>query len=182
MAVFRNVLNGIAQALRSFRGAQLGHMSGTGFWEGRQFRAYFEFAQGTGVLVLRLVATQPFLLQYEALTVHKGEVLVEVRTSSTPSGTWTALPDNVQGKYRIGVTPVSTISLSTGGSITGGVVREPIRIIAGTGGSVKAATSVSSITGERGLPAGTYYIRIECTGTTEGMFVLEWEDLNSDGS
>ena len=92
-----------------------------------------------------------------------------------------ALPNNVQSKYRIGVTPVSTISLSTGGIATGGIVREPIRIIAGTGGSVKAATSVSSSTGLRGLPASTYYIRIQCTGATDGMFVLEWEDLNSDG-
>jgi len=153
MSVFRNMINEIAEALRSFRGAQLVHIGGTGFWEGKQFRSFFEFTTtGTELIVLRLVATQPFLLQYEALTVHKGEARVEIRTGSAPGGTWVALPNNVQSKYRIGVTPVSTISLSTGGIATGGIVREPIRIIAGTGGSVKAATSVSSSTGLRGYP------------------------------
>jgi hypothetical protein len=182
MSVFKNILSELPEALRSFRGAMLALPISNGFWRGKQFRAYPEFEEaGTTVLYYRFTATAPFLLTYQALDGWEGDIRVAIFTGSTPSGTWVDA-QAVQAKYRITAFPPSTVSISTGGTFTGGTEREVLRAVAGTTqGNTSPVQSLQSDTSIRGLPAGEYYIRVDITGPSGGMYTLEWEDLDADG-
>jgi hypothetical protein len=163
---------------RCYDGAQLVRIESHGFWTKRQWRSFAEVSLAAGASVTyRIVASKPFLLTRQQLSCDSGALRAEIFLSPTPSGTWTAGSGQPIQKNRLdGLSGTSAITVTSGGAITGGTVVEILRTTAGSGGNVQTVSaSENSI---RGLPAGTYYIRLTATGASTGVYYLEWEELD----
>ena len=156
----------------------------TGFFERRMFRAYAELnipAAGPAVS-FRFVSPINFILWEQSLTLDQGAMRAEVFIGATPSGTWT--PIAPIGQNRMSEFPLYNpqVSIETGGSFTGGTAVDLIRVR--TAAVNNQATNVGqSAASERGLPAGTYFIRIgPLTGglpvndAGQGIYSIRWEE------
>jgi hypothetical protein len=139
-----------------------------GLFDGRQYRVYREFTAST---VLKFVATKPFILTGQNLYVDAGAARVAVSIGGTEGGTFTTF-GTLFGKNGTNVKP-SGATVAAGGTITGGQEREVLRVNAGAGQG-----AVTSLLGDRVLPAGTYYMSITVTGTTSGVYSFEFENAN----
>jgi hypothetical protein len=168
------VLDVISRSMGSMlsrSGVALMDLVSPGLWEGKTFRVYREFTANS---VIRFVANTDFVLDSQVLQVIAGEARVEVVTGGTPSGTFTALPTHFNKKLT--GTPVTpTFDIGVGGTHTGGTTREVLVVGTPSGGGAVAAGTQSQ--GKRLLPAGTYYMRITVTGTTRGMWAVEYDKL-----
>lgn len=157
---------------RAYKGSAMESGMGPGLWEGRQFRAYRVFSAAQQ---LRFTCLKNFILQVQGMYVDDGQATVQILTGSTPSGTWTPittqnpknrLPSNVYVQQNI---------IEAGGTFTGGTERELLRADAGSGSGVGFSSNLGS---PRLLPAGTYYFNLSVTGTTAGIYSLEWEEMD----
>lgn len=162
----RDTLTGKLESLRSSRGA-LVNKDEIALLEGRSFRAYREFSAN---VTLKAVFTKPFRLTQQTLWTGQGAARVVVSTGGTESGTFTAIPTKFNKNTQTGGVGATTIS--AGGTVTGGTEREVLRSDSGTAGG--GVGSPNLLDGDRMLAAGTYYITITITGTTTGMYSLEW--------
>lgn len=153
----------------------------TGFFEGREFRSFYEFniPQGQSATV-RFSSPVDFILFQQSLSVDAGGIRMTARAGATPGGTFNnALP--VVGKNRMAsrpqpyYEPQSTVT--TGGTTTGGTVVEVVRLVA-AGATAQEATVGGQFADERGLPAGDYYITLEniSNGAATGVYSLFWEE------
>lgn len=134
------------------------------------WRAYREFSANT---TIRLVATKPFYLTSQRLWTGQGSARVVVSTGGTPAGTFTAIPS----QFCLNTTlpaAVADIVIAAGGTHTGGTEREVLRSDSSTAGGGSGNADI--LAQRRLLNAGTYYIDIVITGTTAGMYSLEWEE------
>ena len=151
----------------------------TSFFQGRQFRSYYDFVLSAAeVRYFRFTSLTDFVLFDQTLTVSGGSVRLSVWTGSTASGTWTNLP--VIGKNRMSSIPqppyASGVTYQTGGSFTGGTEVEVIRLVSATA-TAQQSTVGASAGDERGLPASTFYIKIEATNSTPSvLYSLFWEE------
>lgn len=160
----------------------------TGFYEGREFRTFFEFNIPSGnVQVFKFVSPIDFMLFEQTLTVDAGSIRFQALIGATEVATFnTSLP--VIGKNRMAqrkqpyYTPVITITthaapvvLNSG--ITGGTVVENVRIVA-TNATAQQQTVSGGAQSERGLPIGTYYLRLHNfgSGAATGVYSLFWEE------
>lgn len=161
---------GRQDAAATFRGSSLTLGETPGLFQARAYRAYREF---TGAVVLRLVAPGPFLLTSQRLYVDAGAAKATITVASTPTGTFAPLPTKFgkNGVYLPQPTPAVTLDVLTG-TIAGGTEREVLRVNAGGG-----AGAVIDLAGVRVLPAGTYWISISVTGSTSGVYSIEYEEL-----
>ena len=157
----------------------------TGFFAGKFFRTYVEGIVPVGGTAVCFRFTSPidFILWAQQIELTQGAVRLEVFTGTiTPSGTWTALP-NI-GVNRMAVrpapyyTPVCTVE--TGGQFTGGT---PVDLILLRSGGKDSQQNVGGGATERGLPAGTYYGRINTlTGgitpvdSAQFVYSIIWEE------
>lgn len=151
----------------------------TSFFQGRQFRSYYDFAlTASEVRYFRFTSLTDFVLFDQSLTVSGGSVRLSVWTGSTASGTWTNIP--IIGKNRMSTIPqppyVSGVTFQTGGTFTGGTEVEAIRLVSATATAQQSTVGASS-GDERGLPATTFYIKIEATSSTPSVvYSLFWEE------
>lgn len=152
-----------------FNGAQAVAELSKGLFSGRAYRAYKEFAAAT---VLRIVASAPFMLTSQKLHVDAGQAKATITLGGTPGGTFVALP-SVFSKNGLVVAPTPTLVITQNGTVTGGAEREVLRVNAGGG-----AGAISDSAGVRLLPAGTYYISIGVTGSTSGVYSIEYEEID----
>jgi hypothetical protein len=167
----RNPRTNEPETLHSRDRALLVHPQTAGFREKRQFRAYREFSANT---TIKFVAAKPFYLTFQSLWTGAGAARMVVSTGGTESGTFTPVA-TAFCKYLLDGPVVGSTALSAGGTVTLGSEREVLRADSGTAGGGTGSTSTGG--GERALPAGTYYFTITVTGTTAGMYALEWEEL-----
>jgi hypothetical protein len=149
----------------------------TGFFERREFRISQELSIASGQgLTFKFSSPVNFILWEQSIEVDDGLLKFEAVVGGTPSGTFDT-PIAVWGKNRMNEQPlyVGQITVSTGGTVSGGQVAEVIRIKAAT--STANRSSVGATVGsERGLPAGDYYLRMTATGDVTGTFSLVWEE------
>jgi hypothetical protein len=153
----------------------------TGFFEGREFRTFHEFSIPTGTSIyIRLVAPIDFILFEQSLTVDAGSIRFTALTGATGTGTYaTALP--VVGKNRMASRKAPfynpQLTLSTGGAATGGTIVEVYRVVAANS-NAQQQTVLGAASTERGLPAATYFLRLEniANGTATGTYSLMWEE------
>jgi hypothetical protein len=96
-----------------------------------------------------------------------------IRTGGTAGGTFTGMSTKF-GLNTVGGEAPGFATFSTGGTITGGVEREVLRADSSTSGG--GSGNADQVVNRRYLPAGTYYFEIVVTGTTTGMYSLEWEE------
>lgn len=153
----------------------------TGFFEGREFRSFIELNIAAGAnVVLKFVSPVDFILFEQRLVVDAGSCKFTAITGGTEGGIYsTSLP--IIGKNRMAsrLSPYYSpqITISTGGTITGGTVVEVVRVVAAN--ATAQQQSVGGINdSERGLPAGTYYLKIENigSGAVTGTYSLTWEE------
>lgn len=168
-----DVLTGRAQSQAMFDGAQLVSGQSRGFFLGKTYRMYKEFTANT---VLRVVATKPFILTAQSLYVDTGAARAMVVAGGTAGGTFTALPTVFGKNGNVPSTP--DIVITQGGTVTGGTEREVLRSAAGSGSLLGGSPSgsVSGAGSMRMLPAGTYFISIVVTGSTSGLYSIEYEE------
>lgn len=156
----------------------------TGFFEGREFRTFYEFSIPSGQSVtLKFACPVDFIMFQQALSVDAGGIRLTAITGATESTPFnTPLP--VIGKNRMtsrrqytGGYYAAQETISSGGSVTGGTVVEAVRVVAANATSQRATVG-GQTSDERGLPAGSYYLKMENlhNGTTTGVYSLFWED------
>lgn len=133
----------------------------TGFFEGREFRTFYEFAIPSGQSVtLKFTSAVDFILFQQSLTVDAGGIRLTAITGATESTAFaTALP--VIGKNRMtsrrqypGGYYAAQATVSTGGSVTGGAIVESVRVVT-SGATAQQSTVGGQTADERGLPAGS---------------------------
>ena len=153
----------------------------TGFFEGREFRTFFEFSIASGATQgFKVVAGSNFILFEQNLTVDAGSIRLNAYTDATQSTTYTT-PLPIIGKNRMPtrLSPyyTSVMTINTGGSRTGGAVVETARVCA-AGATAQQASVGAVVSSERGLPAGTYYIDLVnfSNSTATGVYSLWWEE------
>lgn len=151
----------------------------TSFFEGREFRSFLEFDLAQAAeLVLRVSCNVDFILFAQTLESDQGHVRFEASQGGTVGGTFSnSLP--IIGKNRLPTrrTPYyeSQMTLTTGGTYTGGTLLEVLACKADT--NTNQAQSVGAgISDERGLPAGTYYLKFIGVTATKGRYRLWWEE------
>lgn len=150
--------------------------SQTSFWEGREFRAFYEFNIASGQSAwLRFTVPGDIILHGRDITIVEGKLRFAQSTGDTPAGVWTARPvypvNNMSDK------PVySTFMVAEGGGTASGGTERDVMILE-TPSSGQAQTVRAEIA-ELGLPAGTYYARFQNTGTgaLRGLYKVHWEE------
>jgi len=151
----------------------------TSFFQGRQFRSYYDFNLSSGeVRYFRFTSLTDFVLFDQTISVSSGSIRLSVWTDSTAAGTWTSVP--VIGKNRMSSIPqppyTTGVTFQTGGTFTGGTEVEVIRLVSATA-TAQQSTVGASAGDERGLPASTFYIKIEATNSTPTvLYSLFWEE------
>jgi hypothetical protein len=160
----------------------------TGFFDGREFRTFFEFdIPSNQVRTFKFVSPINFILFEQSLTVDSGSVRFQAFTGSSEVASFnTPLP--IIGKNRMTTrpipfyTPVITVNTtatttSLGGSISGGTVVESFRVVAANA-TAQQRTVGGFGQSERGLPPGTFYLRIHnfSNGSATGDYVIFWEE------
>lgn len=151
----------------------------TGFFAGREFRSFYEFSIPAGQSnVIKFTSPVDFVLFQQSLTVDAGGVKYTAEITGTEGGTFTALP--VIGKNRMASRPqpyyTAQATIGVGGTFGGGTVLDVARLV--TSGATAQHITVGMTSDERGLPAGTYYIRLATIGnsTATGVYSLFWEE------
>lgn len=146
-----------------------------GFYDGREFRTYYEFTANT---VFKIVVPINTILWNLSLILLEGECRMETVVGGTEGGSFsTILPvfgrNNMSERPEPFYTPVVTIA--AGGTHTGGTVLDVI--INKTSGNANFSGTVGASAGdERGVSPNTYYFRLTVTGTTRGMLRTHWEE------
>lgn len=167
----------------------------TGFFEGREFRSYFEFSTdaSTSLAVgatrnFKFTCPVDFILQSQIVEVDKGGVRIQVFLGSTDGGGWSTIP--IIGKNRSptrrifpdGNYYVGQATFSTGGTLSGGTQSDVIRCR--TASQTVSASNVGAAQDDvRYLPAGTYFIRMQplagVNDASEGIYSISWEERPS---
>jgi len=157
----------------------------SGFFDGRFFRTYKEAIIPTDGPALSMRFTSPidFILWAQTLTITQGAIRFEAFTGATSSGTWT--PEPVIGVNRMSsrTTPFyeAQATIESGGSFTGGTAVDLILIRSSAANN--AAQNVGSTIVERGLTAGTYYLRfstltggLQVNDAAQLFYSIVWEE------
>ena len=162
----------------------------TGFYEGREFRTFFEFnIPSNNVQVFKFVSPVNFMLFEQSLSVDAGSVrleafinAVEVATFNTPlpiigKNRMTTRPTPFYTAQVIATTHATPVALGSGITTTAATRTDLSRIVA-----ANATAQQQSVSGgtqsERGLPAGTYHVRLHNfgNGAATGVYSLIWEE------
>lgn len=173
----------LTSSAESFRRVRVDQAQ-TGFFEGREFRTFYEFSIASGASVtLKFSCQVDFILFAQSLAVDAGSIRLSAITGATESTPFnTARP--VIGKNRMasrrqyhGGYYASQAAIASGGAITGGTVVEVVRVVA-AGATAQQSTVGGQTADERGLPSGSYYLRLEniSNGTATGVYSLFWEE------
>jgi hypothetical protein len=158
----------------------------TGFWEGREFRISEKLSIPSATpLVMKFVAPVNFILTLQTLSCDAEAIEFEAFRDSqgTEGGTFgdtvAIYSNNTQS-----TTPDYTgqISITSGGTFTpdalpAGKAVEFIRLK--TANATAQRTTVGgAVAGERGLGAGTYYLKFTNygSGTATGVYTLVWQE------
>ena len=163
----------------------------TGFFAGRMFRTYLEqvIPVAGPAVSARFTSPVDFILWQQEISLTQGALRLEVFTGATPSGTWTALPSI--GVNRMSERPLyggsyytSVCTAEYGGSFTGGTAVDLILARSSTNQGLISSSNVGGAqSSERGLPAGTYYIRfstltggVAVNDAAQMIYSILWEE------
>jgi hypothetical protein len=137
------------------------------YFEGRMYRISYEYDVGTTPLVIRFSCPRGFTLHFQDIVCDQGGLAFRAWRSAqgTPGGTFsTAITQwPVKGNAE---TPVFTnpVTIFSGGTFTptgGQTAAETLRVlsnVSSSGPSSNRGSVGSTAQGERGLPAGDYYL------------------------
>lgn len=152
----------------------------TGFFAGREFRTFKEFAAAeTSAYVIKIVTPINVILFEFGLEIEAGTIRIETISGGSPveggsfSENLLRIPTNTMSeKPQPPYTP--QIAMTAGGTLTGGTVIDVLRAKAADNSNF--AASVGADAGaERGVAAGTYYWRLTMTAFV-GVIKARWEE------
>lgn len=152
----------------------------TGFFAGREFRTFKEFsAATTSTYVIKIVTPINVILFEFGLEIEAGTIRIETISGGSPveggsfSENLPRIPANTMTEKP--QPPYATqISLTAGGTLTGGTVIDVLRAKAADNSNF--AASVGAEAGaERGVQPGTYYWRASMTGFV-GVIKARYEE------
>lgn len=191
------ILKGIPRGMITGDSADTGRIrvdvGQTGFFEGREFRLNQPItipSTDTDGTIIKFVSPIDFTLQLQTFIVDQDSLLFEAyrEEQGVDSGTWNTnqykLPNNGMASAP-DYTPVIQVFDNTGVGSTGAftpnaneIPKEIVRVVAAN--ATAQRTSVGgSATKERGLPAGTYYLKFTNylgAGQTEALYNLIYEE------
>lgn len=151
----------------------------TGFFAGREFKTFYEFAIASGASkVIKVVAPIDTIVQAFGIELDLAELRVELVVGGTEVGTFgTALPTFKTNSMSTASNYVGQVTMAVGGTHTGGTVVELLTLLSGANAN-KAVASSASEESPLGFAAGTYYIRLINTdgNTASGIFKARWEE------
>lgn len=151
----------------------------TGFFAGREFRTFYEFSIPSGqTRVIKVAAPIDTIVQTFGAELDLAELRIELRAGGTEGGTFsTALPSLPANGMSTASGYVGQVTMSTGGTHTGGTVYDLLTLYSGANAQ-KAVASSASESLPQGFPAGTYYISLQNTdgATATGIFRARWEE------
>lgn len=149
----------------------------TGFFTGREFRTLYEFNIPAGnTLVIKAVADVDTFVQQFIVDLWTAELRVELVSGGTEGGTFsTALP--ILRANAINSSYTSQITMSTGGSHSGGTLQDVFQLYAVTNPAKGSATEMTADS-VLGFPAGTFYIKLQNINSSAatGTFKARWEE------
>jgi len=148
----------------------------TGFFEGREFRTFFEYSVPAGQSVyLRATVPLNIILFSTSLTLDAGKLRMTLRAGGTEGGTWS--PVAVFPKNNMTDRPAYTgqVQLDSGGTHSGGLLLDVVRL---HGGGNRSATVGGQVSDERGVSPGVFYYRLENNYnlTANGVLSAVWEE------
>lgn len=153
----------------------------TGFFEGREFRTFWEVNLPAGSSrYFKFTSPVDFILTEQSLALDSGSARFTAITGAIDSGTYN-VPLPIIGKNRMASRKAPyynpQVTILTGGSATGGTIVELFRVVAANA-TAQQQTVLGANSTERGLPAGTYHLRIENigSGAATGVYTLIWEE------
>lgn len=136
----------------------------TGFFERRMFRINHEFTDLADTpMVFKFVCPVNFILHYQSLEVDQGGIVIRTYRASqgTEGGTFSGTIPIYSNNF-MDEEPEYTFqtAVTTGGTFTPTVAGSQVETIrVRTAGATAQQVSVGQgVSGERGIPAGTYYI------------------------
>ena len=151
----------------------------TGFFAGREFRTFWQFAIPTGQqAAIKIVAGCDTIVQQIALELILASVRFELVVGGTESGTFNNnLPVFKTNQMSTSSTYTSEVFLAYGGAHTGGTLVDVFDAISGSNQNKAVASGVTENL-PTGFSAGTYYIRLINTdgATATGIMKLRWEE------
>lgn len=140
----------------------------TGFFEGREFRVFREFSIGAGeTLTLRVTVPINAILFEQGVEIDAGSIRITNALGGTPGGTFSEVITPI-GKNNMSTRPTPfytpQITWAAGGTHTGGFVFDIHRAVSAN--ATAQQSTVGNIVGdERGVAAGTYYVKYENFGS-----------------
>lgn len=154
----------------------------TSFFTGRQFRVMKELSLAAGAsYTIRFTRAVDVVIQVVDLAVDAGSIRLDVYRDPTPAGTWSeTLPIIGLNDMVARPTPyyATSSSVTAGGTITGGTLRDTIRVVTSSATAQQSTVGGSGFA-ERGVGAGTtgyYKFTNFGTGTATGVFHMAWEE------
>lgn len=153
-------------------------VSQTGFWAGREFRIFKDLVIGATPFVARIVipsSIKGIIVHHLSLSCYQGGIHLKAWRDGTPGGVWTAetvFPNNLIPDVS-GYTGVTTVE--SGGTLTGPTIQSDSVVAFANETGKSNTTTATSITGERGLSPGTYYLEFSrVTGVSvDGLGVFQ---------
>ena len=150
----------------------------TGFFEGREFRTFYEYSVPSGQSVyLRATVPLNIILFSTSLTLDAGKLRMSLIAGGTEGGTWS--PVAVFPKNNMTDRPAYTgqVQIESGGTHSGGVLLDVVRLLSETAGN-RSSTVGGQVSDERGVGPGVYYYRLENIDgqTANGVFSAFWEE------
>lgn len=157
----------------------------TGFWLNHEYRISYPITiAGVAEVWIKFSASLDFILQFQDLTCYaEGLKLESYRASQGIEVGEFAIDIPFYRNNGLSTAPDHTVgvAVTTGATFTptgGEVPTETIPVLAGSSTN-RMATVGQGMQGERGLPAGDYYLKLtnlNGAGTALGVYSLIWEE------
>lgn len=158
-------------------------VSQTGFWAGREFRAFKELTVGATPFVVKIVVPNTIkgiIVHYLALSCYQGGIQFRAWRNGTEGGVFTAetvFPNNLIPDV---AGYVGQVTISSGGTLTAPSIQSDSVVAFANETGKSNTTTATSITGERGLSPGTYYLEFSrvpgVTVDSLGVFQAIYEE------
>ncbi len=188
---YQNELNVTSDRLSGFERVRV-DVAQTGFFEGREFRTFKELniAAAQSYIVKAVVPLNIILMNLTA-TIDGGWLRIGTYFGGSEGGVFSetlpvigannmALGINRRRNYS-GIAYAAQVALTAGGTHTGGLELDVIRIKAAGNSNQGSSVGVDSDS-SRGIAANTYYFRLlnlSATDAITGIFSARWEERPS---
>jgi hypothetical protein len=153
----------------------------TAFFVGREARTFKELSIAQGQRYVAQITLPVDVVLFESnLSIDNGSIKLSTIANATAVDSffdvWPIIPKNTMSSRQVPYYTPQT-EIVGGGSITGGTVIDVARVVSPSSTS-KHTTVGGTISGERGVGAGTYYWVFENigNGTVTGVFSCFWEE------